>query len=157
MARDPRCEWLIEKNAKYHALSAKVIEKRLAQQCVAHALSDTLCLGDFEFLAAVATATTPDVSMAQIARLLGVNPSSATRRNRRLLECGLVSKTSDAADERRYQITLTDAGRAFYDEMDRIIFEITQVMYSAVTDEEMKAVFSFTEKCIESMQRMLDE
>lgn len=157
MSRDPRCEWLIEKNAKYHALAAKVIEKRLAQMCEAHALSDTLCLGDYEFLSVVATAKTKDVSMAQVARALGVNPSSATRRNRRLLECGLVSKTTDAADERRYQIALTDAGRAFWEEMDREIFNITQDIYSTVTDAEMNAVYAFTEKCIENLQRLLDE
>ena len=157
MSRDPRCEWLIEKNAKYHALAAKVIEKRLVQMCEKHALRDTLCLGDYEFLSVVATAKKQDVSMAQVARALGVNPSSATRRNRRLLECGLVSKTSDAADERRYQIALTQEGRAFWDEMDRAIFEVTQVMYSTVTDEEMNAVYAFTEKCIENLQKLLDE
>ena len=157
MSRDPRCEWLIEKNAKYHALAAKVIEKRLVQMCEKHALRDTLCLGDYEFLSVVATAKKQDVSMAQDARALGVNPSSATRRNRRLLECGLVSKTSDAADERRYQIALTQEGRAFWDEMDRAIFEVTQVMYSTVTDEEMNAVYAFTEKCIENLQKLLDE
>jgi len=157
MSRDPRCEWLIEKNAKYHALAAKVIEKRLEQMCKAHALSDTLCLGDYEFLSVVAGAKTKDVSMAQIARQLGVNPSSATRRNRRLLACGLVSKTTDVSDERRYQIALTDDGRAFWEEMDRAIFDITQIMYSTITDEEMKAVFSFTEKCIENLQKILDE
>lgn len=157
MSRDPRCEWLIEKNAKYNALAAKVIEKRLTRMCEKHALGDVLCLGDYEFLSAVANAKTPDVSMAQIARELGVNPSSATRRNRRLLECGLVSKTTDATDERRYQIALTDAGRAFWEEMDKTIFDVTQVIYSTVTDEEMKAVFSFTEKCIENLQKVLDE
>ncbi|MBR2943404.1 MAG: MarR family transcriptional regulator [Clostridia bacterium] len=157
MSRDPRCEWLIEKSVRYHALSGKVIEKRLAQMCQKHGLADTLCLGDYEFLAAVANAKTENVNMAQIARLLGVNPSSATRRNRRLLDCGLVSKTSDAADERRYQIALTDEGRAFYAEMDQVIFDVTQVMYSTVTAEEMNAVYAFTEKCIENLQKILDE
>ena len=157
MSRDPRCEWLIEKSVRYHALSGKVIEKRLAQMCQKHGLADTLCLGDYEFLAAVANAKTENVNMAQIARLLGVNPSSATRRNRRLLDCGLVSKTSDAADERRYQIALTDEGRTFYEEMDKAIFDVTQVMYSTVTEEEMNAVYSFTEKCIENLQKILDE
>lgn len=157
MSRDPRCEWLIEKNVRYHALAGKVIEKRLAQACQKHALSDTLCVGDFEFLSAVANAKTEDVSMAQIARLLGINPSSATRRNRRLLACGLVSKTSDAADERRYQIALTEEGRAFYAEMDREVFAITQAIYSTVTDAEMNAVYAFTEKCIQNLQRLLDD
>ena len=157
MSRDPRCEWLIEKSVRYHALSGKVIEKRLAQMCQKHGLSDMLCLGDYEFLAAVANAKTDNVNMAQIARLLGVNPSSATRRNRRLLDCGLVSKTSDAADERRYQIALTDEGRIFYEEMDRAIFDVTQVMYSTVTEAEMNAVYAFTEKCIENLQKILDE
>lgn len=157
MSRDPRCEWLIEKSVRYRALSGKVIEKRLAQMCAKHALPDTLCMGDYEFLAAVANAKTENVNMAQIARLLGVNPSSATRRNRRLLDCGLVSKTSDAADERRYQIALTDEGRTFYEEMDKAIFDVTQVMYSTVTEEEMNAVYSFTEKCIENLQKILDE
>lgn len=157
MARDPRCEWLIEKNAKYHALSAKVIEKRLVRMCEKYALGDTLCLGDYEFLSVVANAKTPDVSMAQIARELGVNPSSATRRNRRLMECGLVSRTTDASDERRYQIELTDMGRAFTADMDQYIFQVSQTVYSTITEEEMNAVFAFTEKCIENLQKVLDE
>lgn len=157
MSLDPRCQWLIEKYAKYRSLSDRVLEKRITRMCKKHQLGDTLCLGDFEFLAAVANADTPDVSMAQVARLLEINPSSATRRNRRLLSCGLVSKTSDAADERRYQIALTPAGRLFFDEMDKEIYDITQIIYSTVTDEEMNAVFSFTEKCIENIQTLLEE
>lgn len=157
MSRDPRCEWLIEKNAKYHALAGKVIEKRLEQMCERYGLAEELCLGDYEFLSVVACAKTKDVSMAQVARALGVNPSSATRRNRRLLECGLVSKTSDVSDERRYQIALTDAGAKFWEEMDAAMSEITQRIYSTITQEEMNAVFSFTEKCIENLQGLLDE
>ena len=157
MSIDPRCEFLIEKTAKYHALTAKIIEKRLEQMCRKHGLKDTLCLGDYEFLCVVANARTPDVSMAQVARQLGVNPSSATRRNRRLLECGLVSKTSAAADERRYQIALTEDGRTFWEEMDKTLYDMTQVVYSTITEEEMNAVYAFTEKCVANLQKILDE
>ena len=157
MPRDPRCEWLIEKNTKYHTLAAKVIEKNLVRICEKHGLGEELCPGDYEFLASLANAREDDVSMAQIARQLGVNPSSATRRTRRLMECGLVTKTSDAADERRYQLALTDAGRAFCAEMDDVIFGVTQAIYTGVSDAEMQAVFSFTEKCIANLQRILDE
>lgn len=156
MARDPRCEWLTEKLVRYRALSTKVFEKQLDEVCCAHGLTDKLCLGDYQFLAAVANAKTKDVSMAQIARHLGVNPSSATRRNQRLLECGFVTKTSDAADERRYQIALTEEGKAFLEDMDRAVFECTQLMYSTITEEELAAVYSFTDKCNDNLQKILD-
>jgi DNA-binding MarR family transcriptional regulator len=157
VSRDPRCEWLIEKSVRYHALSGKVIEKRLAQMCQKHGLSDMLCLGDYEFLAAVANAKTDNVNMAQIARLLAVNPSSATRRTRRLMDCGLVSKTSDSADERRYQIALTEKGHAFWAEMEERLQAMMQEICDPVTQEEMQTVIAFTDQCIDSLQKILDE
>ena len=156
MARDPRCEWLNEKSAKYQALCVRVVEKHLTRCCREHGVAP-LCMGDYQFLWVVANAKSPDVSMAQIARELGVNPSSATRRNRRLLECGLVINLPDEKDERRYNIALTQTGRAFFDEMDATLLAATQRMYSTVTQEELSAVFRFTEKCIENLQLMLDE
>ena len=156
MARDPRCEWLNEKSAKYRALSERVIEKLLLSCCRAHGVAP-LCVSDFRFLWAVANAKEQDVSMARIARVLGVNPSSATRRNRRLLECALVTNVQDEKDERRYNIALTQAGRAFYEDMDATLLEATRRMYSTVTEEEMNAVFRFTEKCIENLELMLED
>ena len=157
MHQDPRCIWLNEKSARYRALSARVIDKQLARICCEHGMETPICLGDFQFLSAVAEAKTQDVSMAQIAKLLGVNPSSATRRNRRLLECGLVSNQADARDERRYMIALTEKGRGFYADMDDAMRSVVRRMYSTITEEEMNAVFTFTEKCLANLQDMLDE
>ena len=156
MPKDPRCEWLNEKNARYRALSERVIEKHLIRCCREQNVPP-LCLGDFQFLWAAANAETSDVSMAQIARTLEVNPSSATRRNRRLLECGLVVNHPDEKDERRYIVALTQAGTAFCEYMDKVMLETTRGIYSGVSEEEMNAVYSFTEKCIANLQRMLDE
>lgn len=156
MTRDPRCEWLNEKLVRYRALSTRVLEKQLEKVCEAHGVSEKLCMGDYQFLAAVANAKEPNISMAQVARQLGVNPSSATRRNQRLLECGFVSKTSDAADERRYQIALTQQGRAFYEEMHTAIFGCIQAMFSTITEEEFEAVYAFTDKCNDNLQKILD-
>ncbi len=156
MPMDPRCAWLTAKSAKYHALSVKLVEKLLVEVCRKYDLAVSLCVGDFDFLSIVAGAEDGDVSMAQIAKRLEINPSSATRRARHLLACELVSKTADAADERRYLITLTDSGRAFFTEMDALLLKATEAMYSTVTQDEMNSVFSFTEKCIENLQRILD-
>lgn len=155
MSTDPRCKWLCEKNAKYRALSARMIEKKLEQVCSEEGVDPALCLGDFQFLSAVANADA--VTMAEIARMLGVNPSSATRRNRRLLECGLVSNCVDAKDERRYSIELTEKGRRFYSRMDAAMQDVVRRIFSTITEEEMDAVYAFTEKCLQNLQHMLDE
>ena len=157
MPRDPRCIWLNEKSARYRALSARVIEKQLARICCEHGMETPICLGDFQFLSAVAEAKTQDVSMAQIAKLLGVNPSSATRRNRRLLECGLVSNQADARDERRYMIALTEKGRGFYADMDDAMRSVVRRMYSTITEEEMNTFSRMLEKLTANARKLSEE
>lgn len=157
MPRDPKSEWLTERYAIYRALSDRVMDRCLEAMRRKHGIKAALCLGDFEFLAAVANAPEQDASMAQIARLLGVNPSSATRRNRRLLGYGLVENCVDERDERRYKIALTPRGRAFWTDVDRALLEASRAMYSSVTEEEMDCVYAVTEKCIANLQRILEE
>ena len=157
MQRDLRCEWLIEKSVRYNALYTRVMEKCICYISKKYGMKETLCVGDFEFLAAVANARTEDVNMAQIARLLAVNPSSATRRTRRLMDCDLVSKMSDSADERRYQIALTEKGHAFWAEMEEHLQAMMQEICDPVTQEEMQTVIAFTDQCIDSLQKILDE
>lgn len=156
VAIDPRCQWMTEKRAKYQMLASKALDKCLDKVCREQNIP-SLCLGDYECLAAVAEQEGGDISMAEISRKLGVNPSSVTRRNRRLLECGLVRMQADETDERRYRIEATEAGCAFYARMQELVQVITSRVYTGVTQEEVRAVFSFTEKCISNMQAFLDE
>jgi DNA-binding MarR family transcriptional regulator len=156
LSMDPRCAWLTAQSAKYHALCLNLVEKHLAEVCAQFDLKGSLCAGDYDFLSIVAGTADGNVSMAEIARRLEINPSSATRRARRLLACQLVSKSVDTSDERRYPLALTPLGRAFFTEMDNRLLAATQTMYATVTQDEMDKVFSFTEKCIENLQRMLD-
>lgn len=154
---DSRCERMIAQTAKYRALSVKLIERMLDVVCYGQKIHTALCSGDYDFLMVVREAAGGDISMAQVARQLEINPSSTTRRARRLLECGLISKTLDASDDRRYQIALTEKGDRFMEEMEVRMREVTHEMYAQVTEDEMTKVLSFMDKCIEGMQQALKE
>ena len=156
-AKEPRCQRLIEQTSRYRALSLRLVEKELAEVCQHQNVEVSLCVGDFDFLVVIENEPRSMISMAEAAKALGINPSSATRRVRRLLECGLITKTVDQADDRRYWIALTEAGIRLMKELDDCLLAATREMYAMVTDEEMEMVFSFMDKCIEGLQRVLKE
>jgi DNA-binding MarR family transcriptional regulator len=50
------------------------------------------------------------LSMAEVAELLDVHPSNATRLVERLVQAGLLDRRDDPQNRRQLQLTLTDAG-----------------------------------------------
>ena len=50
------------------------------------------------------------LSMAEVAELLAVHPSNATRLVDRLVQAGLLDRRDDPQDRRQLRLTLTDAG-----------------------------------------------
>ena len=156
MRVDPRCKRSNELSARYHHLFRQVLERQLAQQCRQYALREPLCLGDYAFLYTVGD-TDGCVSMAEVAKKLHVNPSTATRRANRLLTDGLITKSASPTDDRRYEIRLTDVGRALCASMDDFQFGIVQDAYQGVTDEQMQAVYQVMETLIKNLQNMMQD
>lgn len=154
---DTRCELLAAKSCLHSTLVVRVTEAAIARLLAGDGSRYTLCYSDYTMLATIAAAPSGTQSMANLAKALHFHPSSATRRVRHLLECGLVTKTQDARDDRRYFIALTPEGAALTGRIEGELTEITEQIFATITDEELQAVHSFMDKCAASMQAMLDQ
>ena len=154
MRVDPRCRRLNELNDQYHALFRDLVERNLAKQCREYHLQEPLCTGDYLLLVEVGESGDSPASMAAISKRLNINPSTATRRVNRLLTDDLVTKSIAPGDERRYDLRLTDKGARFLDQMDEWVYQTIQKTYEPVTDEELRVVYQYMEKCISQLQRL---
>lgn len=148
MQLDPRCKKLNELTDRYHQLFSQLGEKYILQLGRESGVRDDLAYGDFAFLSVMDDSGQDAVSMAYVSRKLGINPSTATRRVNKLLANGLVTKSSAADDDRRYDIRLTDMGRSLVEKMNACLYTAVQKTYEHVTEEEMQTVYGYLEKCI---------
>ena len=153
---DERCLRLIAGTARYNALAAQLTEKYLSSLCSQYALALPLCKGDYDALSSIAQAE-GTTTMVSIARKLGVNPSSVTRNVKKLLEDNLISKIVDPADERRFQLTVTELGAQICKSMAKKLEDAVTFMYADVTPEQMQIVFGFSDHCASCLEALINE
>ena len=151
MQIDPRCKKLNELTDRYHQLFSQLGERYILQLSREHGLKDDLVFGDFAFLSAVEDGGPDPVSMANVSKKLGINPSTATRRVNKLLENGLVTKSNAADDDRRYDIRLTEAGSTLVRQMGDRLYAAVQKTYENVTEKEIQTVYRYLDKCIDQL------
>ena len=151
MQIDPRCKKLNELTDRYHQLFSQLGERYILQLSREHGLKDDLVFGDFAFLSAVEDGGPDPVSMANVSKKLGINPSTATRRVNKLLENGLVTKSNAADDDRRYDIRLTEAGSTLVRQMGDCLYTAVQKTYENVSEEEIQTVYRYLDKCIDQL------
>ena len=154
MRIDPRCKRVNELSDQYHQLFRQVAERYLSEECAKTGV-ESLCLGDYSFLFTIGEEPSGMISMADAAKKLGINPSTATRQVNRLLMSGLVTKSPSRGDERRYDVRLTEKGEALLERMDERLYEAVQKTYVDVSEEEMQTVYGYLEKCIGQLNRLV--
>ena len=110
MRTDPRCSRLSALSAEYQERFAALTERYLQEEMQACGIDGRLCLGDFTLLNAVAEQKGKAI-MADMAKQLGIIPSTATRQVNRLASYALVCKAPVPRDERCYEIRLTELGQ----------------------------------------------
>ena len=154
MRIDPRCKRVNELSDQYHQLFRQVAERYLSEEG-AKAGVESLCLGDYSFLFTIGEEPSGMISMADAAKKLGINPSTATRQVNRLFMSGLVTKSPSRGDERRYDVRLTEKGAALLERMDERLYEAVQKTYVDVSEEEMQTVYGYLEKCIGQLNRLV--
>ena len=151
MRMDPRCERLNELSDLYHNLFRQLTERYLVRQSAAFGLREPVCIGDLVLLRVIGDSAGDAVSMSDASRKLGIHPSTATRRATKLVTDGMITKSDAPDDERRYDLRITETGRAFLEKIDDFLFEAVQKTYENVADEEMNVVYGFLEKCISQL------
>ena len=156
MLMDPRCKRLNELSDQYHMMFRQLAERYLDQLCTECQLREALCIGDYLLLYKVGECGDEPANMAAISKELNINPSTATRRVNRLLNDGLVTKSSAPDDDRRYDLRLTHLGAGFLGQMNERLHKAVGMTYEPVTDREMQTVYRFMEKCIDQLEKLLE-
>lgn len=155
MSCDPRCARITAGTSKFHALYRQLTQRVLDDTCARLALPVPLCAGDFDVLSLVARSS-KSISMIRIARTLDVNPSSVSRSMKRLMEDGLVSRQTDPDDERRFLLAMLPLGCKVYDEMDARLHAAIAAMFEQIPPEHWEIVYGCIDRCLESMQDILN-
>lgn len=157
MRMDPRCRRINELSGRSQQLNRQLTERYLDEVCGEMALPETLCIGDYVFLACVGECGGGAAAMSWIARKLGINPSTATRQVNRLLADGLVTKSAARDDDRRYEIRLTEAGRRLNARMEDMLYAAIQTAYESVSEADLNVVYRFMEAFNGSLEQLLEK
>lgn len=155
MRMDPRCKRLHELSAKSQQLFRQLVERFLTEECEERIFEEPFAFGDYAFLACVGEKA--EANMSEIARILGINPSTATRQVNRLLANRLMTKSVAPNDDRRYDLRLTPYGRMLLDNMEDRIYKAVQEAYRDVSDDELDVVYGYLEKYNRNLSRLLDD
>jgi DNA-binding MarR family transcriptional regulator len=118
-----------------HATLLRQLETDLAKET-------GLALADFDVLAQLAVAG-GSLRMTDLADRALISRSGMTRRVARLVQAGLVSRASDAADARGIVVLLTDAGLSRLTETAPVhVRGVTDLFVSHLGDEELAVLES---------------
>ncbi|WP_321943669.1 MarR family winged helix-turn-helix transcriptional regulator [Paraburkholderia tropica] len=80
------------------------------------------------------------LSVVELARAANIDKSQASRMAARLVERGLMCRTSDSQDERLAQHSLTASGRALHRRITRIAHEFDNMLVATLTPRERMAL-----------------
>jgi DNA-binding MarR family transcriptional regulator len=122
-----------------HATLFRRLDVDLAQQT-------GLSLGDFDVLGQLATAG-GELRMSELAARTLRSRSGMTRRVARMVDEGLVQRTSDESDARGVVVALTDAGIARLAETAPVHLRgVVELFVSQLTDRELAALKAALDK-----------
>lgn len=79
---------------------------------------------------------TPNATAGQLAKLLHVDPGTLSTALPRLEQKGLVERTRDRADSRRWTLTLTEAGRALDRPTDGTLEDAVGALLAEIPPEQ---------------------
>ncbi|TDQ00356.1 MarR family winged helix-turn-helix transcriptional regulator [Labedaea rhizosphaerae] len=101
-------------------------------------VTDTLTLTQFRALRTVAERT--PVTMGQVAKELGINPSSVTRACERLVALGLVERATNPRNKRETLLAPTAAGCQLLTQVDQDRRRVLTTVLDSMPDDARTAV-----------------
>lgn len=93
---------------------------------------------DFFVLAALAGG--PELSQQDLSRLLNLDPTTVVTVIDEMERNGHVERRRNPADRRRYNLILTDSGRAALATADRVATEVESAFFGALAEDERDAL-----------------
>ncbi|HET8632026.1 MAG TPA: MarR family transcriptional regulator [Thermomicrobiales bacterium] len=97
------------------------------------------------------------LTIAELAEMLYLSHSAASRAADRLVRDGLVSRQEDPADRRQKRLTLTAEGEALLGEMQRIRSGRVQAAFARLEDDEREQLRALIARLMAAMQELGDE
>ena len=95
-------------------------------------------------------AMTPAITQQSLAKTLGIVPSRLVALIDEMESAGLVERRANRDDRRRYELHLTEKGRAMLENIGRVAREHSQELLSALSAEEQRQMANM-------LQRIADE
>jgi DNA-binding MarR family transcriptional regulator len=127
--------WLL---GRMHSDAKRMIAPRLAERGLQlHHYAVLACIAEFAPL-----------SQQQVCERLGVDRADMVTVVDHLQAQKLVSRTRDAADRRRYILTVTPRGRDRLAEADEIVAEVTGEFFAALTADEVATLTSLARRVL---------
>lgn len=109
----------------------------------------------FDVLAALSREQVP-VTMSELTGHLLVSNGNVTGLVNRLVEDGLIAREVDPEDRRSQLVVLTPAGRSAFRDMAIAHEELVDSFFAQLSDDEMEALLSLTEKLNRTLHRQDD-
>lgn len=75
-------------------------------------------------------------SQKELAQQIGITPPSMTVALRKMEEGGLILREADEEDQRVIRIRLSEKGKQYVDEIQRIMEDMEQLLYEGISPEE---------------------
>mgnify|MGYP001767375600 FL=1 len=109
----------------------------------------------FDVLAALSREQVP-VTMSELTAHLLVSNGNVTGLVNRLVDDGLIAREVDPEDRRSQLVVLTPAGRSAFEDMAAAHEGLVDSFFAQLSDEEMEALLSLTEKLNRTLHRQDD-
>ena len=126
--------------------SLLVAHSVLMKHFAAGPMWDTVTMREYDVLYTLSKCPEPQ-RLADLGKHLVLSQPGLSRLVDRLVDHGLVSRCADSADARAVRLSLTEAGRQLQREIGlQHGRDVTSVMTSALSDEELKTLATLTHK-----------
>ncbi|GGK60541.1 MarR family winged helix-turn-helix transcriptional regulator [Nocardia camponoti] len=96
-------------------------------------------------------ADNPDLSQKKVGETLGIDRSEVVRVVDALETAGLVERTRDGKDRRKYRLTITDAGRKQCKRVDKVIAEATDRVLGDLAKDERATLSRLVTKALQGV------
>jgi len=97
------------------------------------------------------------ISQEQICEEMLLDKSAIARIAKSLEKEGYIIRKINEKDKRAYKLYITDEGKAFYPEMDKLLIDWNEILEECMTQEEMDTMIRLLEKLSGRLQEKKNE
>lgn len=128
-----------DRPALAHALAAfEVLQQRLMAVHAAEFTTLDITMAQAKLLYVVVTGG--ESSMSEIARRLGVTPSTASGAVDHLVELGLLARSDDPSNRRQVRVSITSLGTQALEQLRELSTRQLRMLFEVINDEDLEVI-----------------